>query len=61
MQKEGDKEFLVLNGWMSASSMKRTLLPSRGVLAVQTMYVSLLKGGCKKVIISAPPKDAVPI
>ena len=61
MQKEGDKEFLVLNGWMSASSMERTPLPSRGVLAVQTMYVSLLKGGCKKVIISAPPKDAVPI
>jgi glyceraldehyde 3-phosphate dehydrogenase len=56
-----------------ASSMRRTQVPSRGVLAVQTMSVSprassphrkrqnCISKGCKKVIISAPPKDAVPI
>jgi len=73
-KKEGDKEFLVLNGqdvcvfhekdpaaipWGACGA--NYVCESTGVFTAQEKAELHIKGGCKKVIISAPPKDAVPI
>jgi len=73
-KKEGDKEFLVVNGtdicvfhekdpaaipWGACGA--NYVCESTGVFTAQEKAELHIKGGCKKVIISAPPKDAVPI
>jgi len=73
-KKEGDKEFLVLNGkdvcvfhekdpaaipWGACGA--NYVCESTGVFTAQEKAELHIKGGCKKVIISAPPKDSVPI
>merc|ERR1712194_940820 len=73
-KKDGDEEFLVVNGkdvavfhekdpaaipWGACGA--RYVCESTGVFTAQEKAELHIKGGCKKVIISAPPKDAVPI
>jgi len=73
-KKDGDKEFLVVNGvdicvfhekdpasipWGTCGA--NYVCESTGVFTAKEKAELHIKGGCKKVIISAPPKDAVPI
>merc|ERR1712206_57692 len=73
-KKEGEKEFLVVNGvdvcvfhekdpasipWGACGA--NYVCESTGVFTAKEKAELHIKGGCKKVIISAPPKDAVPI
>merc|ERR1711870_14606 len=73
-KKDGDKEFLVIDGkdiqvfhekdpaaipWGSCGA--EYVAESTGVFTAKEKAELHLKGGAKKVLISAPPKDAVPI
>merc|ERR1719453_1759627 len=73
-KKDGDKEFLIVNGSEIAvfhekdpasipwgASGATYVCESTGVFTLKKKAEMHLKGGAKKVIISAPPKDAVPI
>jgi glyceraldehyde 3-phosphate dehydrogenase len=74
MKEEGGKEFLVVNGvdiavyhekdpgsipWGTAGA--DYVCESTGIFTDEPKAKLHLGGGCKKVIISAPPKDAVPM
>merc|ERR1712087_1019624 len=73
-KKDGDKEFLIINGkeiqvfhekdpasipWGACGAAY--ICESTGVFTQKEKAELHMKGGAKKVIISAPPKDAVPI
>merc|ERR1711971_1248899 len=73
-KKSGNDEFLVVNGkdiqvfhekdpaaipWGACGA--NYVCESTGVFTAKEKAELHIKGGCKKVIISAPPKDAVPI
>jgi len=73
-KKEGDNEFLVVNGvdicvfhskdptqipWGTCGA--KYVCESTGVFTAKEKAELHIQGGCEKVIISAPPKDAVPI
>jgi len=73
-KRDGDKEFLVVNGkdvaifhekdpagipWGACGA--NYVCESTGIFTAQEKAELHIKGGCKKVIISAPPKDAVPM
>nr|BAG11483.1 glyceraldehyde-3-phosphate dehydrogenase [Lepidodinium chlorophorum] len=73
-KKDGDKEFLVINGkdiqvfhekdpasipWGACGA--EYICESTGVFTQKEKAELHMKGGAKKIIISAPPKDAVPI
>merc|ERR1712031_57568 len=74
MGKEGDREYLMVSGkeicvfhekdpaaipWGSCGA--EYICESTGVFTAKEKAELHLKGGAKRVIISAPPKDAVPI
>jgi len=74
IKKDGDKEFLVINGRDVAVFHEKdpSAIPwgatntdyvceSTGVFTERAKAELHIKGGCKKVIISAPPKDDVPM
>jgi glyceraldehyde 3-phosphate dehydrogenase len=73
-KKDGDKDFLVVNGEEIAvfhekdpasipwgASGVAYVCESTGVFTQKEKAELHIKGGCKKVLISAPPKDDVPI